>query len=186
MKGLFLRARSSRAVARRNCLLLATCFGLTLCAAPALTRAQEPPARRSPTCPRWGRAGHRAAAGRRLTGFTELLSNRSLAESLTTTEAAVKGAAERPKTYEDPQMRLNWFLFQRTFPADTLPSKGRFNAFSEVSLLPSGQLSPQPTPPTKRWRYVGPSPIAPKFSSIEYRDETKDKPLADRLLKSLL
>ena len=182
MKGLFLRSRGARAGARRDSLLLAACSVLALCAAPALTWAQErqsargsertllsspePAARRSPPRPRRGRAQRRAAAGRRLARFTELLSNRSLAESLTTSEATGEGAAERQKTYEDPKMRLNWFLFQRTFPADTLPSKGRFNAFSDVSLPPSGQPSPQPTPPTERWRPVGPSPIAPKFSSM--------------------
>lgn len=73
---------------------------------------------------------------------------------------------ERAETYEDPKFRLNWFLFQRTFPADTLPSQGRFAAFSEVSIAQSTQPGPQPTPPPGLWRHVGPLPITAKFPSM--------------------
>ena len=73
---------------------------------------------------------------------------------------------QRAETYEDPKWRLNWFLFQRTFPADTLPSQGRFAAFT--STLPSTpQPSPQP-PPAGTWRHVGPMPIAAKFPSMGF------------------
>jgi photosystem II stability/assembly factor-like uncharacterized protein len=68
------------------------------------------------------------------------------------------------ETYEDPKWRLNWFLFQRTYPYESLPSRGRFNALYEPSA--AAQPSPQATPPvtTERWRAVGPSPIIPKFA----------------------
>ncbi|MEK6278949.1 MAG: hypothetical protein AABN95_01200 [Acidobacteriota bacterium] len=72
---------------------------------------------------------------------------------------------ERPETHEDPKWRLNWFLFQRTFPADTLPSQGRFAAFS-ASVATTPQPSPQPTPPAGTWRHLGPLPIAAKFPSM--------------------
>jgi photosystem II stability/assembly factor-like uncharacterized protein len=170
--------------------MLVACFGLALCAVPAHARAQErrqsargaertllsspaPPAQRRPARQRLGRSKRLSAAGGRQGVLSRFLSNPGLAASILTSqvasltsEVARGGAAERAKAYEDPKMRLNWFLFQRTFPADTLPSKGRFNAFSDVSLLPSGQPSPETTLPTERWRHVGPSPIAPKFSSM--------------------
>ena len=76
------------------------------------------------------------------------------------------GPDEKAETYEDPKWRLNWFLFQRTFPADTLPSQGRFAAFSDVSVAQPTQPLPQPTPPTGRWRHVGPLPITAKFASM--------------------
>jgi photosystem II stability/assembly factor-like uncharacterized protein len=180
MGDFFPRARRTRAGS--NCLRLVAFFVLTLCVAPVLTRAQEqrqpargaqrtllssppPVARRTPARPRQSRAGRRAAAARRFARLMGLPAGRRIA-SIDASATAGERAAERPKTFEDPEMRLNWFLFQRTYPADTLPSKGRFNAFSSVSLLHSGQPAPQPTPPTERWRRVGPSPIAPKFPSM--------------------
>ncbi|HZH30035.1 MAG TPA: hypothetical protein VEY11_04675 [Pyrinomonadaceae bacterium] len=177
MNDMTFRTSGTRARVKRNCLLLAACCCLALLGAPASGRAQErpqsspaakrmllsspaSPARRRPA--RRRRGGRSAGAVSRLKAASGLLLNQSLSTSaLTNVERA-----DAEKTYEDPKMRLNWFLFQRTFPADTLPSKGRFNAFSQVSLLPSSQSSPQPAPPTERWRHVGPSPIKPKFSSM--------------------
>jgi photosystem II stability/assembly factor-like uncharacterized protein len=71
---------------------------------------------------------------------------------------------EKQETYEDPKWRLNWFLFQRTFPADTLPSQGRFAAFS-ASLPTTPQPSPVPTP-AGTWRHLGPMPITAKFPAM--------------------
>ncbi len=68
------------------------------------------------------------------------------------------------ETHEDPKWRLNWFLFQRAFPADTLPSQGRFAAFS-ASVATTPQPSPQPSP-AGVWRHLGPMPIAAKFPSM--------------------
>jgi photosystem II stability/assembly factor-like uncharacterized protein len=73
---------------------------------------------------------------------------------------------EQDGTHEDPNWRLNWFLFQRTYPFDTLPSQGRFNAFGNA--IAANQAAPQPTLPslTERWRPVGPTSIQPKFPSM--------------------
>ena len=63
---------------------------------------------------------------------------------------------EKKSVGENPTWRLNWFLFQRTFPNETLPTQGRFFAYSELS-----QPTEQPTPPiiTETWRPIGPIPI---------------------------
>jgi photosystem II stability/assembly factor-like uncharacterized protein len=68
--------------------------------------------------------------------------------------------------YEDPKWRLNWFLFQRTFPFDTLPSQGRFNAFFNATVTPQPTPQASPSPITERWRPIGPSPISPKYPSM--------------------
>jgi photosystem II stability/assembly factor-like uncharacterized protein len=72
------------------------------------------------------------------------------------------------KIAENPQWRLNWFLFQRTYPFETLPSKGRFFAFARAEgLHPQPLPQATPTPPIKEhWRSVGPTPISPKFPSM--------------------
>lgn len=78
----------------------------------------------------------------------------------------VTAASTKEKIIEEPTVRMNWFLFQRTFPNDTLPSKGRFAAFDDAfDTLSAG---PAPTPPvvTERWKPIGPTPIAASFPSM--------------------
>lgn len=84
--------------------------------------------------------------------------NANFSEAVTTQTAK--------KIIENPAIRMNWFLFQRTFPNDTLPSKGRFAAFDDA--FDSTFAGPAPTPPavTEHWKPIGPTPIAASFPSM--------------------
>ncbi|HET6978965.1 MAG TPA: hypothetical protein VFI24_21715 [Pyrinomonadaceae bacterium] len=65
---------------------------------------------------------------------------------------------------EKPEWRLNWFLFQRTFPSDTLPSQGRFFAYEPF--FKTHGLQPNLPPPTERWVSIGPTPISALYPSM--------------------
>ncbi len=63
----------------------------------------------------------------------------------------------KKELFERPEWRLNWFLFQRAYPYDTLPSQGRFNAYAPF--FQTEALPPDTPAPTERWVSIGPTPI---------------------------
>jgi photosystem II stability/assembly factor-like uncharacterized protein len=152
----------SMSTSRCNCLLLGSCILLLL----SVTGDVQSQERRiqstvrtllSSPAPRRGR--NRLRRPRLRLGLRSVRGVAKFADLL-----APPPPEEKQETYEDPKWRLNWFLFQRTFPADTLPSQGRFTAFS-ASLPTTPQPSPVPTP-AGTWRHLGPMPITAKFPSM--------------------
>ena len=65
---------------------------------------------------------------------------------------------------ERPEWRLNWFLFQRTYPNDTLPSQGRFHAYSPF--FQTHGLDPNIPAPTERWVPIGRRPIVAHYPTM--------------------
>jgi len=98
-----------------------------------------------------------------LAGSLQSINRMAIGNEALLSDEAAENANKR--IVEDPSWRLNWFLFQRTFPNDTLPTQGRFVAYSP-QFQPSG--APQPTPPpiTENWKPIGPVPIMARFPSM--------------------
>jgi photosystem II stability/assembly factor-like uncharacterized protein len=89
--------------------------------------------------------------------------------STTNSNANISEATENQpakKIVENPTIRMNWFLFQRTFPNDTLPSQGRFAAFDAAFHSTLAIAEPTPAPMTERWKPIGPTPITASFPSM--------------------
>lgn len=77
--------------------------------------------------------------------------------------AAPSPSPEKP-LFEKPEWRLNWFLFQRVYPADTLWPQGRFFAYEPFR--ESHGLPPNVPPPKERWVSVGPTPILAHYPAM--------------------
>ncbi|HKY03714.1 MAG TPA: hypothetical protein VJQ56_02425 [Blastocatellia bacterium] len=65
------------------------------------------------------------------------------------------------KLEEDPDARSDWFIFQRTYPFDTLPADARQRAY-EVRPRRAQQRGVV-TQATKEWTAIGPSPTTAAF-----------------------
>lgn len=66
---------------------------------------------------------------------------------------------ERTEFKEDPEGRRNWFLYERTYPFDELPTDGRRDAWEAIG--GGEQLALEADAPT--WRAIGPRPTIPAF-----------------------
>jgi photosystem II stability/assembly factor-like uncharacterized protein len=72
-------------------------------------------------------------------------------------------ALEPIQEAEDIEARSNWFLFQRTYPFDSLPIEARRTAW-EASRKISGEARVLPQA-VQHWQAIGPSPTTPAFFS---------------------
>ena len=63
---------------------------------------------------------------------------------------------------DDPEGRNDWFIFQRTYPSDSLPRDARLQAWKSASRFRTESFTPQAT---LGWRAIGPSPTVPVYGA---------------------
>lgn len=61
---------------------------------------------------------------------------------------------------DDPEGRSDWFLYQRTYPSNSVPTEARLQAWGSIQTLRAESFTPQAT---LGWREVGPSSTWPFF-----------------------
>jgi|SRR5215213_148427 len=117
----------------------------------------------SPAEPKTKSQGSRAALRLRARALA-LRRNAVSALNAITLDVAPPPPREETRFHEKPEWRLNWFLFQRTFPFETLPSQGRFFAYEPF--FKTHGLPPNAPPPTEHWVSIGPTPITAHYPSM--------------------
>lgn len=169
-----LQLKSLLSIAVLACLFAYNAVGVQAQMAPSMRRTlMSSPAKASRAVGRMRRARRRLPRGRSIasllggmkTTLSATASTQTLASDTSDSDTAGTGVESFA---ENPQWRLNWFLFQRTYPADIFASRGRSVALTLAEGLLS-QAAPlaTPTPPiTERWRSIGPTPIHPRFPSM--------------------
>jgi photosystem II stability/assembly factor-like uncharacterized protein len=72
-----------------------------------------------------------------------------------------------PEETDDPDARSDWFLFQRTYPADFIPLDARRAAWKRVlDLRERQQPQFESTASGPSWHSIGPTPTFPLFSNV--------------------
>ncbi len=69
---------------------------------------------------------------------------------------------KEPRAGEDPDSRIDWFMFQRTYPSGSIPTDARLRAWQSRTNVSAQSFTGAAS---LRWRAIGPSPTTPAFVS---------------------
>jgi photosystem II stability/assembly factor-like uncharacterized protein len=80
--------------------------------------------------------------------------------SLRGSPVLIPQSADGDSTGDDPEARTDWFLFQRTYPNDSLPPDARLQAWKSVPRFHTQSFTPQAA---LGWQAIGPRPTTPSY-----------------------